>query len=580
MAVPAARRSRLRFAANEPPRGPVSLVIGLQTGILVCVPIVVVTTIMARVANQSDAYLSWAIFAGMVISGLLTIVQSKRVGPVGAGNLFVMGTSGAGIGVAVLALAAGGPALLGTLVVASALFQFGFAARLVLLRRIITPLVSGTLLALVSVTVVSLGFAMLPRVPEGAHAAAAPTIAAVTMAVVAALMLRPHRRLRAWTSIIGIAAGSVTAAFFGVLDLSPVGDASWFGIPAIATSGLDLSFDSRFWVLLPGFLFVTFVITVRQVGDAVRMQRLSRREPRAIDFRRVEGAVTACGTGTLLSGLAGIPAPWPYTAGLAMAEGAGIAARKVGVYIGATVVALAFLPKIAALILSIPEPVLGAYVIVIFGLTFAHGLRVVFREGAERSDLLIAGLSFWIGAGIQFQAIFPGHLATPTGRMLANGLTVGGLTILLLNLFMHLTGPRRHRTEMPLTPDRLPDLDRFLVDFANRYNWPVQSTERLRAAAEEALVSLLRQEEDESAPVAEGRRLRVVARNLRQGAVVEFNAATHAGNLENEMVVLAQSPDPANERDLSLALLRHHASSVKHQQYHNVDILTVRVNHV
>ena len=53
-----------------------------------------------------------------------------------------------------------------------------------------------------------------------------------------------------------------------------------------------------------------------------------------------------------------------------------------------------------------------------------------------------------------------------------------------------------------------------------------------------------------------------------------------AGNLENEMVVLADSPDPGNERDLSLALLRHHASSVKHHQYHNVDILTVRVDRV
>ena len=579
-AVPRPHNPELRYAADESPPTPFTLVVGLQTAILVIVPIVVVTTIMARVAGQSDAYLSWAIFAGMVIGGLTTIAQARRVGPVGAGNLIVMGPSGAAIGVAALALIAGGPALLGTLVIASALFQFGFAARLVLLRRIVTPLVSGTLLALVSLTVVSLGFAMLDRVPEGAHAAAAPTIAAVTMVVVVALMLRPPRRLRAWTPIVGIVAGSVTAAFFGVLDLGRVGAASWVGVPAIATPAPDLSFDSRFWVLLPGFLFVTFVITVRQVGDAVRMQRLSRRDSGAVDFRRVEGAVAACGTGTLLSGLVGAPPPWPYTAGIALADGIGVAARKVGVCVGAFMVALAFVPKIAALVLSIPAPVLGAYIVVIFGLIFARGLRVVFREGSPPSNLLIAGLSFWIGAGIQFQAVFPAHLATPAGRMLANGLTVGGLAILLLNLFMRLTGPRRHRAEMPLGADGLPGLDRFLVDFANRYKWPTRTTERLRAAAEEALLSLLRQEEDERAPAAKGRRLRVVARNLREGAVLEFTAATHAGNLENEMAVLADTPDPADERDLSLALLRHHASSVKHRQYHNVDILTVRVNHV
>ena len=573
-------RGKLRFAASEPPPHPFSLVVGLQVAILVTVPIVIVTTIVARVANQSDAYLFWAIFAGMVIGGLTTIVQSRRVGPLGAGNLIVMGTSGAAIGVAVLALVTGGPALLGTLVVASALCQFGLAARLALLRRIITPLVSGVLLALVSVTVMPMGFAMLTRVPGSAHPAAAPAIAAVTITTVVVLMLRAPQRLRAWTPILGIGTGCVVAAFFGVLDFARVGDAAWLGVPAVATPGLDLDFDSRFWVLLPGFLFVTFVITVRQVGDAVRMQRISRREPKAVDFRRVQGAVAACGSGTLLSGLAGIPAPWPYAAGIGLADGIGIAARRIGVYIGAVFIALAFVPKIAALVLSIPAPVLGAYVVVVFGIAFAQGMRVAFREGPERRNSLVAGLAFWVGAGIQFQAIFPGHLATPTGRMLANGLTVGGLTILLLNLFIQFTGPRRHKTEMRLTADRQPDLDRFMVDFATRYGWPARSTERLRAAAEEALLSLLRQEEDEHTPAVEGRRLRVVSRNLREGAVLEFTAATHAGNLENEVSVLAESPDPANDRDLSLALLRHHASSVRHQQYHNVDILTVRVDHV
>ncbi len=572
-------RDGLRFAANEPPPHPFSLVVGLQVAILVTVPIIIVTTIVARVADQSDAYLSWAIFAGMVIGGLMTIVQSRRIGPFGAGNLIVMGTSGAAIGVAVLALVTGGPALLGTLVVASALCQFGFAARLALLRRIITPLVSGVLLALVSVTVMPMGFAMFTRVPESAHPAAAPAITAVTIVTVVALMLRAPQRLRAWTPILGIAAGCTVAAFFGVLDFARVGGAGWLGVPAIATPGLDLDFDSRFWVLLPGFLFVTFVITVRQVGDAVRMQRISRREPKAVDFRRVQGAVAACGSGTLLSGLAGIPAPWPYAAGIGLADGIGIAARRVGVYIGAVFIALAFVPKIAALVLSIPAPVLGSYIVVIFGIAFAQGMRVVFREGPVRRNALVAGLAFWIGAGIQFQAVFPSHLATPTGRMLANGLTAGGLTILLLNLFIQYTGPRRHRTEVRLSADRQPELDRFMVDFATRYKWPARTTERLRAAAEEALLSLLRQEQDEHAPAAEGRRLRVVARNLREGALLEFTAATRAGNLENEMSVLAESPDPASERDLALALLRHHASSVKHHQYHNVDILTVRVNH-
>ena len=588
MAARTGKRGRnLRFAGDERPPAVVSLVIGLQTAVLVAVPVVVVSTIAARAANQSDAYLSWAIFAAMVIGGLTTILQAVRVGGVGAGTLTVMGVSGASIGVSVLALASGGPALLGTLVVASSLFQFGLAARLALLRRLITPAVSGTLMALVSVTVVPMGFAMLTRVPEGAPAAAAPTVTAVTLLAVVGLMLRGTRIVRAWTPVLAIGAGCLTAALFGILDFGPVSAARWVGIPAVAVSGLDLGFEPAFWVLLPGFLFVTFVITVRQVGDSVQMQRLSRRGPGAVDFRRVQGGVGACGVGTLLSGLAGTLPSWPYMAGIALATGAGVAARRLGVAIGAILIALAFVPKLTALIVSVPPPVLGAYIIVIFGVIFAEGMRIVFQEGTERVNAMVAGLSFWVGAGIQFQAIFPEHFATPTARMLANGLTAGGLTILLLNLFLMLTGPRRRRVEMALRPESLPVLDRFLVEFATRYRWSTEATDRLRAASEEALLSLSRQEEDsggrhDARPEAEdsaadGRRLRVVARNRPNDGMLEFTAGTRTGNLENEMILLGNRPDPTSGRDLALRLLRHHASSVRHRQYHNVDILTVRV---
>ena len=578
MANGSERDVELRFAGDERPPGAMSLVIGAQVAILACVPVVVVTTITARVANQGDAYLSWAVFASMVIGGLLTIVQSRRVGGLGGGTLTVMGASGASIGVGVLALVAGGPALLGVLVLAAGLCQIALAARLALLRRIITPVVSGTLTALVAVTVMPMAFAMLTRVPEGASPAAAPTITAVTMLCVVGLMLRGPRLVRAWTAVIGMGAGCATAALFGVLDLGRVAAVPWVGIPAVAMSWPDTSFDGRFWLLLPPFLFVSFVIMIRQVSDAVRMQRLSEREPKAVDFRRVQGSVAACGAGALLSGFAGVLPPWPYVAGIGLASGVGVAARRIGVYIGAGFIALAFVPKLAALVLLIPPPVLGAYLMVVFGLIFTQGMRILFQEGIERQYALVAGLAFWIGAGIQFQAIFPALLATPTGRMLANGLTAGGLSILLLNLFLAVTGPRSRRMEMSLRTESLPRLDGFLRDFAAKYGWRGQAVDRLRAAGEEALLSLLGQAEDGGATAPDGRRLRVTLRNGRFGARLEFIAATHEGNLENQMALVGDQPDPASGRDLSLALLRHHAAAVRHHQYHNVDILVVRVS--
>lgn len=565
---------RLRYAANEaPPRG-VSLVVGLQTAILSSAPVVVIMTVVARTAGQSDEYLLWTIFAGLVIGGLTTITQAVRIGSVGAGNLIIMGSSGAALGVAVLALRAGGPPLLATLVISSAVFQFALAARLAVLRRIFTPVVSGTLLALISVTIMPMAFAMMQRVPPDAPAGAAPVTSLVTIVTVTGLMLRARGMLRAWTPVVGLLVGTAVAALFGILDFSRTGQVSWIGMPSLPWPGIDSGFDAHFWALLPAFLFVTLVISVKQVGDAVLIQRFSRREPKAVDFRRVQGAVSACSAGTLLSGIAGTLPLWPRNGGIALARGAGIASRSIGIRIGVIVIALAFIPKFATLILSIPAPVLGAYIFVVFGANFARGMRVIFHSDPGRRGALVAGLSFWVGAGVQFRALFPDYFGGGTGQMLANGLVTGGLTVLLLSLFLEVTGPRRHKAEMPLSEGSLPAVDQFVLALAKRYGWSGAPLDRLRASAEEAVLSLIRQESDATTAA---RGLRVVAQNDRTGATLEFTAATKGANLENEIVALGERPDPTSERDLSLRLLRFHASSVSHRQYRNVDILTVRV---
>ena len=129
---------------------------------------------------------------------------------------------------------------------------------------------------------------------------------------------------------------------------------------------------------------------------------------------------------------------------------------------------------------------------------------------------------------------------------------------------------------MRLSPDSLRALDEFVVGFAGKYGWGSEGKARLRAASEEALLSLVRQDEDGSH--AGDRKLRVVARNDRKGATFEFRAATDAANLENQIVLLSDIPDFESRGDLSLRLLRHYASSVKHQQYHNADVVTIRVD--
>ena len=429
---------------------------------------------------------------------------------------------------------------------------------------------------LIAVTVMPIIFGMLADVPEGTPPAAAPASAVTTFIVIAALALRATGAWRLWMPLIGLVAGCVVASFFGLYDIDRVIEAPWVGFPDGGWPGFDLEFGTAFWGLLPAFVFVTLIGATETIGDSIAIQRVAWRKPRAVDFRAVQGAVAADGAGNLLSGLAGTVPNTTYSTSIAITELTGVAARSVGVWIGIVFAAAAFLPKVAALLLAIPSPVAAAYITVLLSLLFVLGMRIVVQGGVDYRKATIAGVAFWVGVGFQNQVIFADHLGEWWGALLGNGMTAGGLTAIGLTLFMELTGPRSRRVETALDVEALPEITGFLREFASRRSWSEDAVERLCSAGEETLLTLVRPEK--GAEAGGKRRLLVIARGSRRRVDLEFVAAPGETNLEDRMVVLAERGGGApTEHEISLRLLRHYASSVYHQQYHDTDIVTVRV---
>ena len=573
--APSRSDKEVRYEPGERPPPALSFGLGFQQAILCIAGVVLTPIIVIRAAGEGDPYLSWAVFAALLVSGLTTVLQAVRLGRIGAGYPLLMGTSGAFIAVCVTALAQGGPELLATLVVLSASFQFVLSSRLSLLRRIITPTVAGTVIMLIAVTVMPIVFGMLADVPEGTPPAAAPASAIATLVVIAVIALRASGVWRLWMPLIGLVAGCAVAAFYGLYDGQRVLDAPWIGVPGSGWPGFDLEFGPAFWGLLPAFVFVTLIGAVETIGDSIAIQRVAWRRPRAVDFRAVQGAVAADGAGNLLSGIAGTVPNTTYSTSIAITELTGVAARSVGVWIGVVFVAAAFLPKVSALLLAIPSPVAAAYITALLALLFVLGMRIVVQGGLDHRKAMVAGVAFWIGVGFQDRAIFAEYLGEWWGALLGNGMTAGGLTAILLTLFMELAGPRRKRIETELATEALPQVGAFLHEFASHRGWSADAARRLCAAGEEAFLSLVRPEE--SGAQGDKRRLLLIARGSRKAAELEFIAASGEENLEDRMVLLAERTGAPIEHEISLRLLRHHASSVYHQQYHDTDIVTVRV---
>lgn len=550
---------------------------GFQAAMIIVAPVVLTVVIVARIAEQPDSYLSWAVFAALLICGSTTILQAVRVGRVGSGHVLIMGTSGAFIAICVAALTEGGPATMASLIIVSSLLQFVLAARLSLLRRIFTPVVSGTVIMLVAVTIMPIVFDTLDDVPEGTSGATAPIAAVATLTAIAVLVLRSPPALRIWSPIIGVIVGCSVAAAFGVYDVEYVLDASWVGAPLSAWPGFDLTPGVEFWALLPAFAVVTLVGAIETIGDGVAIQRISRRKPQATDFRVVQGALNSDGVGNLMSGVAGTLPNTTYSTSISLVEVTGIAARPVGVAIGIIFIMLAFFPKFTALLVAIPGPVAGAYFTVLLGLLFVQGMRIIIHDGVDHRKALVVGVGFWVGVGFQNEAIFADLLGEGFLRvLLSNGMTSGALAAVIMMLFMDLTSPRRRRLEVPLDTKALPKLNEFLDTFALKSGWSSVSTKRLALVGEETLTSLLPEQGNGTAS-DESRRLIVTARLVDSAAELEFVSTSERENLEDKLAYLGDDPDILDAREISFRLLRHYASSVRHQKYHSVDVVTVNV---
>ena len=166
MSAPGHKAADVRYEPNEHPPHGLALGLALQLMMLELGEIILIPVVVIRAAGMGDSYLAWAAFAALLISGITTMLQARRLGGIGAGYILLMVTSGAFIAVCVTALTEGGPALLMTLLIVSSLFQFLLAARLSLLRRIITPTVAGTVMMLIAVTIMPVVAELLEEVPR------------------------------------------------------------------------------------------------------------------------------------------------------------------------------------------------------------------------------------------------------------------------------------------------------------------------------------------------------------------------------------------------------------------------------
>ena len=292
--------------------------------------------------------------------------------------------------------------------------------------------------------------------------------------------------------------------------------------------------------------------------------------------------MAGAGASNLMAGLAGAVPNAVNPAIISFTQITGVAARRVGYSIALILLLVAFLPKVSAVISSIPGPVMTGYLIMVTGALFVDGARTVIQNEPSQEKIAVAGVCFWIAASFQFELFTLPDVGPVWGALLKSGITTGGLAAIVMILYLELTNPRRMRFKSQLHIDALPELNEFITKFAKRRGWDTPMQERLTAVAEETLLTLapldLSLGNDEEEEPKEERQLVVLASSEGEVADLEFIGGGNSANLEDHIRQIQEHDSlTAVEEELSLVMLRSYAESVTHQQYDDTDIITVRV---
>ena len=304
------------------------------------------------------------------------MLQAAKIGRLGGGHLLVVGVTPNFIAVSVLALEEGGPSMLASLIVLSSLFYLAVATWLPLLRRIITPVVAGTVLMLIAATILPICFDRLQEVPEGTsmagrsdrgrgYSSGVPhfqSCAAPGLWRPLSLLVGIGAGLRRRYSVRPVRSGSLVG---GALDrnsrcpISRSGPNANGGLLGAASNVPDRHFDTG------------------HQGDRRRYDRSTRGEKKATRNRLSHGSRLRLGEwpGILASGFAGTPPTSSYSSfTVSLINLTGVAARSVGYAMGGILLVLALFPKLTGALLIVPSPVMGGFLLVAVGMFFVEGI--------------------------------------------------------------------------------------------------------------------------------------------------------------------------------------------------------------
>lgn len=438
-------KSGLIYGLNDKPPVAEAIFVAFQHVLasfvgIITPPIIICTSLGLDAANTSYL-ISMSLFA----SGICTFIQCKRIGPVGSGLLSLQGTSfaflGPILGVGLGAKASGASpeqalALIFGVCLFGSFVEIILSQFLHLLDKIITPIVSGTVVMIIGLGLIKTGMISLAggavalKNNDGSFGSPQNLmLGGAVLLIVVVLTLSKNRFLRMGAIAIGLAVGFIASLFLGIVNFSSLGQLPFFRMPLPFRYGIGFDFGA----FLP-FILLYVLTAIETVGDLTATSAVSGEPVKGgVYLRRIKGGVLGDGINSLIAAVLNTFPNTTFSQNNGVIQMTGVGSRYVGFFVSGIFVILGLLPVIGGVFQSIPQPVLGGATLVMFGSIAVAGLNIVVSAGLDRRSMIIVAVSLGLGLGVVFTPeIFVGKPPI-FNNLFGSAISTGGLTAILLS---------------------------------------------------------------------------------------------------------------------------------------------------
>lgn len=461
--------------------------LGLQHVLVMYAGAIAVPLIVGRALKLPPEQVSMLISADLFCCGIVTLIQSLGLTSwFGIRLPVMMGVTFAAVG-PMVAIANAVPGVDGARAIFGAGIGAGAVALLIAplmsrLLRFFPPVVTGTIILIIGVTLMRVGVGWAMGGPDGAAqsvdtvklaamvdaarasaaqaaatlppGAAAPAlklagpvpmtpnpnygaldhlgIAAFVLAVVLCLVRYCRGFLANISVLLGIVAGCVVTFAAGEMNFDKVGKAAWFQVVTPLAFGAP-TFDV---VMIVTFAVVMIVVMIESTGMFLALSELTGKD---LDRKQLAAGLRTDGLGTLIGGMLNTFPHTSFSQNVGLVAVTGVKSRWVCVAGGCIMIVLGMLPKMAALVEAIPQFVLGGAGLVMFGMVAAAGIRILTRVDFRnnRFNLYIVALSIGFGLIPLVAPRWAQQMAHSLHPLLESGILLTAVAAVALNLFFN-----------------------------------------------------------------------------------------------------------------------------------------------